>query len=136
MNQINDKIKEINEFLAEFKNIIPSNFNEYKSNIEKKAACERYFEKIVEAATDLAFLIIKQKKLKIPEDDISSFSILLENKIISKNLASKLKDAKGMRNILSHQYGSIDDELVFKSIKNELESDIKEFIKETASLIK
>ncbi len=129
MTRIEDKINEINEFLDELKEIAPSSLDEYKSSLEKRAACERYVEKIVEAITDLAFLIIKNKKLKIPEDDIDAFNILLENKIIDDSIATKLKNAKGMKNIISHQYGKIDDEIVFEAINEELEKDVREFIR-------
>lgn len=128
MTRINDKITEISRFLEELEKIAPSSLEEYKPSLEKKAACERYAEKIVEAATDLAFLIIKLKKLRMPEDDIDSFNILMENDVISKDLAAKLKNAKGMKNIISHQYGKIDDEIVFESIKKELDRDVKDFI--------
>ena len=128
MKRITDKIKEVKGFLDELEGIAPSSFNEYESSIEKKAACERYAEKIVEAATDLAFLIIKNKKLRLPEDDIDAFNILLENKIIDGILAAKLKNAKGMRNIIAHAYGRVDDEIVFKSITKELVNDVKAFI--------
>ena len=129
MSKIKDKIDEIKEYLNELDDIVPQKVEDYKSNIEKKAACERYFEKIVEAITDLAFLIIKNKKLKIPEDDIDAFNILLENKIIDSSLENKLRNAKGMRNIISHQYGKIDDQIVFEAITQELDNDAKEFIK-------
>ena len=128
MTRIKDKINEINEFLHQLKQIAPDSFEEYKSSLEKKAACERYVEKIVEAATDLAFLVIKYKKLKIPEDDVDAFNILLENKIIDDIMASKLKNAKGMRNIIAHEYGKIDNEIVFEAITEELNKDISRFI--------
>ena len=128
MSRIEDKISEINKFLEELESIIPSSFEEYRSSLEKKAACERYVEKIVEAATDLAFLIIKDRKLRIPQDDADAFNVLLDSKIIDKDLAAKLKNAKGMRNIISHQYGNIDDEIVFESIAKELGRDVREFI--------
>ncbi len=129
MEKISDKIREISRFLDELKEIIPSSFSDYRSNLEKKAACERYAEKIVEAVTDLAFLLIKDKKLKIPEDDIDAFNILLTSKIISKELAAKLKNAKGMRNIISHQYGGIDDKIVFDAITKEIYKDVNEFVR-------
>ena len=129
MKRITDKIKEINEFLNQLKDIVPNSLDEYKPNLEKKAACERYVEKIVEAVTDLAFLIIKLKKFKIPEDDIDAFNILLENKIIDSSIAVKLKNAKGMKNLISHQYGKIDDEIIFEAITEELDKDIRKFIK-------
>lgn len=128
-DRITDKIEEIESYLSELLEATPNNLEEYLENFVKKAACERFFEKIVEAVVDVVFLIIKKKKLKIPDDDESSFYILSDEKIISEELAKKLKQAKGMRNIIAHEYGKINDELVFEAVKNELESDVREFIK-------
>ena len=127
--RVKGKIDEIEKYLRELKGIAPESLQEYKSNIEKKAACERYVEKIVEAVTDIAFLMIKLKKLEIPEDDVDAFNILLNHKIIGSSLSAKLKNAKGMRNIIAHEYCKIDDGIVFDSIAEELEEDVSEFIK-------
>lgn len=126
--RIKDKIDEIENYLAELEDILPANFEEYKNNFEKKAACERYFEKIVESIVDVSFLIIKEKRLKTPEEDKEAFDILSEEEIINGELAKKLKDAKGMRNILAHEYGKIDDEIVFCSITEEIIKDAEEFV--------
>lgn len=128
-NRINDKIREIESFLVELGEILPSDLKEYLDNFEKKAACERYLEKIIEAVVDLAFLIIKEKGLKIPEEDKEAFDILSKEGIISKQLAEKLRHAKGMRNIIAHEYGSTDDEIVFHAAKDEIEKDTEEFLK-------
>ena len=93
----------------------------------KKAACERYVEKIAEALTDLAFLAIKGKKLAIPEDDIDAFRILQESGLIEPSIAQKMRNVKGMRNIIAHQYGTIDDEVIFHSVKEELGKDALAF---------
>lgn len=129
MKRIKDKIIQIEKFFEELKDIVPSNIDKYRPNLEKKAACERYAEKIIEAVVDLAFLVIHQKKFKLPEDDIDAFNILCENKFIDNNLAIKLQHAKGMRNIIVHEYGRINDDIVFHSITEELEKDVKEFVK-------
>lgn len=133
MDRITDKIKEIEQYLSELAGIMPQTFEEYSSDNLVKAACERYFEKIVEAATDLAFLVIAKNKFKVPEDDIDAFRILSEKKIISEDLYKKLKGAKGMRNILAHQYGKVEDELVFEAVTERLENDVNLFLKEIAS---
>ncbi|MDP2750321.1 MAG: DUF86 domain-containing protein [Nanoarchaeota archaeon] len=127
--KINDKIEEIEKYLDELSSIMPADFEEYKQNFEKKAACERYFEKITESIVDLAFLVIKDRDLKIPEEDKETFDILADDKIIPLDLAPRLKDAKGMRNIISHQYGNVDDEIVYESITKELERDVEELIR-------
>lgn len=128
MGRIEDKIREIRKYLNELSSIAPKDFNEYRKNLEKKAACERYFEKVTEAAIDLAFLVIKEHGLRIPKEEKDAFDILADENIITKDLAKRLRNAKGMRNIISHQYGNIDDEIVFESIAEELEKDVKEFI--------
>ncbi len=127
--RINDKIKEIDDYLSELEEIMPKSFYKYKTDLKTKAACERYFEKIIEAVIDLAFLIIRDKGYKIPEEDKEAFDILAQEKIISQELAIKLKEAKGMRNIIAHEYGKTDDKLIFHSITEELESDVNELIK-------
>lgn len=129
MNErVKDKINEIEKHLDELAEIKPDNIEEYIKDLKTKAACERYAEVIIEAIIDLAFLIIKDKKLPSPESDLHAFDILSQNKIIANELAVKLQDAKRMRNILAHEYGEVDDEIVFHAIKEEIERDAREFI--------
>ncbi len=135
MNRIRDKIIEIEKFLKELEVSIPKSLEDYKNDFKLRAIGERYFEKIVEAMSDLSFLIIKEKKLKQPEEEENVFEILMNNNIISRDLAERFKKAKGMRNILSHQYGNIDDEVVFDSITKELQKDVNEFIEIISKLI-
>ncbi len=134
-NRIEDKILEIEKYLEELIPNLPAELEEYKKDFKIKAICERYFEKIVEAMVDLAFITIKDKKLTIPEDDKQAFDILSSNKIISQELSEKLKDTKGMRNVIVHEYGRIDDDKIFYSITEELEKDTKEFINNITNLI-
>lgn len=133
--RINDKIKEIGDYLSELLTIIPNTLDEYKE-IKTRAACERYFEKIIGAVIDLSFLIIKEKSMRIPEEDKEVFEILSSERAISEQLSEKLKEAKGMRNLIAHQYGVIDDEIVFNSIKEELKKDVIEFIQNIKSFRK
>jgi len=128
--RIKDKIEEIEKYLSELSEIIPNNFEGYIKDIKTKAACERYFEKIIEAVVDLAFLTIKENRFKTPEEDKEAFEILASEKIISNELSEKLQEAKGMRNLIAHEYGKVDDRIIFDSITEELEKDIKEFVKQ------
>lgn len=130
--RIQDKIKEIENYLSELAGIAPEQFDEY--DIKTKAACERYFEVIVQGVVDLAFLVIKENGLKTPEDEREAFDILAKEKIISGELAQKLKDAKGMRNIIAHQYGNIDDRVVFESITKELGKDVGTFVQKVRAI--
>jgi uncharacterized protein YutE (UPF0331/DUF86 family) len=137
MNErINDKIKEIEKYLEDLSSYVPFDFDEYVKDSKTKNACEHCFEKIIEALADLAFLIIQQKGFSIPKDDAGAFFVLAENKLISENLALKLKEAKSMRNFIAHEYGKVNDELVFEAISGEIFKDTEEFIKEIKNVLK
>jgi len=127
-SRIHEKIEEIEEYVADLEEIKTDSFEEYLENKEKKAACERYAEKIIEAAVDLAFLVVSEKNLKTPMDDLSSFSALADENTISLELSTRLRQAKGMRNIIAHEYGKVDDKIVFEAIKEELINDVNLFI--------
>jgi len=126
--RIKDKISEIKSYLEELQEIVPDTLKIYDEDFKSKAACERYFEKIVESAIDLAILVIKRDGLNMPKDDESAFRTLFEGGIITEELCKKLIDAKGMRNFIAHRYGEVDDSLVFISLKEELEKDIQTFL--------
>ena len=95
---------------------------------------ELYGRLHAQSFVDLAFLVIKEMGLKSPENDYESFEILSGQKVISSELASNLQQAKGMRNILAHEYGEVDNEIVFNSINEELIRDGNEFIKSIQNL--
>jgi len=124
------KLKDLEKYLEFLTESIPGKLKDYEKNDFIKAVCERYFEKIVEAVIDVGFFIVKLRGLRIPLLDESVFNVLAESKIISLELSEKLSDAKSMRNFIAHQYGGIDDEKVFSSIKKELIPDVEKFLEE------
>lgn len=126
--RINDKIEEIETYLEELNSVLPFSFEEYKKDFKIRAICERYFEKIIEGVIDLGFILIKDKKFEIPEEERKVFEVLFDEKIISEDLFKKLRDAKGMRNIIAHEYGEIDDKLVFEAVTEQLIKDIEQFL--------
>ena len=127
--RINEKIKDIEKYLFELEEISSASLKDFKSDLKTKAACERYFEKIVESLVDLVFLIIKHHKFESPNEDSEAFVILERHGVIDKLLSEKLQDAKNMRNLIIHQYEVVDDERVYEAVKDKLPSDAKEFIK-------
>ena len=128
LNRITDKLEEIEEYLGDLMEMVPKAFEEYSSDVKARAACERYFEKIVEASVDLAFLVLNYKDFEMPEDEESAFKVLADNKAIAPELSAQLSDFKGMRNIIAHKYGEIDDSRVYLTLSEEVERDIGEYL--------
>ena len=126
--RIKDKIEQIDKYLYDLERYKPGDIETYLANKDKKAICERYLERITEAIVDLVYLVIKNKGFDLPENDLQAFDILKDKEIITEELGERLKDARRMRNILIHQYGEINDEIVFNTANEEIERDANEFI--------
>lgn len=128
--RIRDKIKELQKYLDEYSKLKPGSVEEFEGSLENKAVGERYFEKIAECATDLAFLIITKNKLQEPTNDLNALEILLSSGTITKKTCESLKQAKSMRNRIVHNYGDVKGEIVFKALVEELPRDIENYIEE------
>ena len=126
--KINDKIKDAEKYIAELESILPLSLEIYIEDYQKRVACERYFEKIIEAVVDIARMTATEKEIYFDQDEELLFNKLAQNKVISQELSLKLKEAKGMRNIIAHKYAEIDDEMVFHAATEELINDVGEFI--------
>ena len=122
------KINEIESYLNNLISFKPEDFEEYKTNLQKKWACERACERLAEGLVDLGIFLIRLKEINYNEEDEKAFGVLLKNKIIDEILCEKLRNLKGMRDHIAHRYGEVDDKIVFDSINNEIKDDVNDFI--------
>lgn len=130
------KMDELNGYLDELKQIAPAKleFKEYQK-IEKKRSCERLLQLSIEAVIDICKLFVSGMRLGLPAEENDLFDKMQKKKLLSKEMAVTLKEMKGFRNILVHEYADIDDELVFRALKAKL-NDFNKFKKEVASVLR
>ena len=124
------KIDELNGYLDELEQIAPAKlkFKEYQE-IEKKRSCERLLQLSIEAVIDICKLFVSGMRLGLPAEENDLFDKMQKKKLLSKEMAVTLKEMKGFRNVLVHEYAAVNDELVFKAIKTKLK-DFRRFKKE------
>lgn len=122
------RLSELESYLRELHTIEPKSFNEFQE-IEKKRACERLLQISVEALIDICHLFVTGLKLGLPAEEEDLFEKLERAEIISPPLKEKLKEMKGFRNILVHEYGEVDDKIVYQAVKTKL-SDFETFKQE------
>jgi len=122
------KLDELDQYLGELKSILPGNFKEYQA-VEKKRSCERLLQLSVECAIDICKLLVSGLKLGLPAGESDLFVKLLRKKLISSKLCKLLKEMRGFRNILVHEYAEVDDELVYEMATKRLK-DFRLFKKE------
>ena len=128
-SRLNEKVRHLSKWVSELEEIIPSSFNKYKTDNLVSAACERYCERIIEDLIIISNIILKEKGVVERE---RCFDLLHDLDVLNKDLAAKLENIKGMRNLMIHQYDTFDEELFFDSLK-ELIKDSKHFMESVNS---
>ena len=122
------KIDEIDGYIEELNQVMPGNFEEYKQ-IEKKRSCERLLQLSIECIIDICKLFVSGLRLGLPSEENDLFDKMEKKKLISEVMASTLKEMRGFRNILVHEYAAVNDKIVFDALKTKLE-DFRKFKKE------
>ncbi|MEK6856230.1 MAG: DUF86 domain-containing protein [Nanoarchaeota archaeon] len=129
MNEVlKDKLEELEKYVFELEDKVPQDREDYLKDRDKQLICERLFEIIIEATIDIIFIFIHEKKLSTPEDDENALEVLKDKNFISKDLCTRLREARRMRNIIAHKYGRINASIVFDSISQEIPRDVKEIM--------
>lgn len=115
------KLDELEGYLRELRQIAPKRFEEYEASIEKRRACERLLQIAVEAVLDVCALLVRGLRLGVPAEEDDLFDKLQQAKVLSEEMVQTLRRMRRFRNLLVHEYGRIDDRLVFEIIQTRLE---------------
>lgn len=113
------KLDELDAYLHELRSIAPVRFEDYLA-IEKRRACERLLQVCVEAVIDTCALLVTGLRLGLPAEEDDLVEKLARQGIISSTMAETLRRMKGLRNLLVHEYGRINDRIVFESVHGRL----------------
>jgi uncharacterized protein YutE (UPF0331/DUF86 family) len=122
------KIDKILENLRYLKLVRERDPEEVATNYETKIAIRYAVHELVQVCTDLAFHVCAINGLPAPESYRDAFKVLGDSQLINQELAEKMENWAGMRNVIAHIYEEIDDNLLFQAIVNDL-GDFDEFLK-------
>jgi uncharacterized protein YutE (UPF0331/DUF86 family) len=128
------KIDVLEGYLKELVEILPASFEEYKK-VEKRRACERLLQVSIECVIDICGLMVIGLRLGLPAEEDDLFDKLEQAGIITSSRKESLKEMKGFRNILVHEYGQVNDMIVYEILQNNL-NDFEAFKQEILQAIK
>jgi len=114
------KIDELEGYLREIEQIKPASLEEYKK-VEKKRSSERLLQLSIECIIDICALTVTGLRLGLPSEEDDLFERLEQAGIISPIMKEILRKMKAFRNILVHEYGRIDDQLVYEILQSKLD---------------
>jgi len=119
-------------FLEEIKTLSPDQFVENYRDVQ---AAKYSLLETMEACIDIANYIISVEGFRRADEYSEMFKVLKEERVIGKDLATKLEDMARFRNLLVHRYGEVDNRRVLEIIKHNMK-DIEEFEKAIAKFIR
>lgn len=125
---IENKISAIKKYLKILARYKKFKQDEIADDVDKRGALERYLYLAAQASIDLAEAVIAYKKLRKPASMGESFDILSEENILPGESKDKMVKMVGFRNIIAHDYGKINYDIVYDVLQNGLK-DIEDFVK-------
>ena len=114
---INDKLIKMKDYLGQLKKLSPNTYEDYVKDLITKYAVERLIQLIVDLALDINNIILSYLKRPPAADYYNSFIDLAENGVLDETFAVKIAPSTGLRNRLIHEYETVNDRIVFESIK-------------------
>jgi uncharacterized protein YutE (UPF0331/DUF86 family) len=129
---IGRKLVQIDTYLKQIGNFSRISLNRYKIDWKTQRIVERTLHILIEACVDIANHIISDQEMRLPTGYADTFKVLMENKVIGKNLCGILEKMAKFRNVVVHQYETIDPTIVVSI----LHRDLRDFEKYKKAIIK
>lgn len=111
------KLSRMSQYLDELESVRPDSFEGYVEDIRTRRAVERLLQLIVEVANDINVHAVVDYGHPPPNDYYDGFLKASEIGLLPESLARSLAPAAGERNILVHEYETIDNKIVYESIQ-------------------
>lgn len=92
-------------------------------------------QRACQQSIDLAMYIVAKSGLGIPKKSSEAFTKLVEGKVISKNMGLIMEKMVGFRNVIIHEYQSVDINIL-KFISTEGKLDFLRFTREIIEFMK
>jgi uncharacterized protein YutE (UPF0331/DUF86 family) len=127
MERILHKLGRIKEYLQLVRSIQDECRQRFPTDPIYRGALLHYLYLLADSCIVLAELVIRDRRLRLPQTYAEAFDILGENHILDPVFANDFARIAGFRNFLAHDYEMVDPELICDAILSRL-TDIDRFI--------
>jgi len=114
------KLAQIDTYLNQIKEFSKISLSRYKTDWKTERIVERTLQILIEVCIDIANHIISDKGMRLPTGYADTFKVLAENKVIGKKLSEELEEMAKFRNVVVHQYETIDPAIVVSILHRNL----------------
>jgi uncharacterized protein YutE (UPF0331/DUF86 family) len=117
---IGRKLTQLDTYLGQIREFSKISIAAYKSDWKMQRIVERTLQMLIELCIDIANHIISDEGLRLPSGYADTFTVLMEKKVINRNLFKTMDKMAKFRNVVVHQYEKIDPAIVVSILHNNL----------------
>ncbi len=110
--------------ILESKSAIPK--EDFLADTDQQYVVLHAMQLAIQAAIDLAAHIVTDEGWGVPVRSGQAFAILADNKVLTATLAAHLRSMSSFRNLIVHEYGALDLNIVYKLLHESL-PDLRQF---------
>lgn len=125
---VQQKIREIEENLELIQESLPQESEEFRQLGLVKDGIYKRLEFSIQNIVDIFSMIHSDLRIGVPKDIDSIFEGLRKKKALPLAIITLAQEMKGLRNILIHRYGEINDDLIFELLTEQID-DFSKIIK-------
>lgn len=115
------KLRHVNEYTGDLREMRRGlSVEQYRSDVMVQRAVERTFVNLIQACINLAQHVRSTEGLSPGGTAKEEIEALGSAGVLSSETQERLEEAVGFRNVLAHQYASIDHEAVYEALQNDL----------------
>lgn len=112
------KIASANSRLEQVDELLGDELEEFLADVRGRDLTAFYLQLAIQDCVDLATNWVAEAGWPPPEDAGSAFGTLADHDLISRNLATFLREAVGLRNRIAHGYATVDHERLYREARD------------------
>jgi uncharacterized protein YutE (UPF0331/DUF86 family) len=121
------KVREVLHNITLVKKYQKYSREEIEKDLTLQGAIQHYLYIVCQSAIDLGEMYIEHESYRVPSTYADVFDILLEQEVIDPDIALTMRNMAGFRNILAHQYGKVEFDIVHTVLMHNIDS-IEQFV--------
>lgn len=128
------RLRTLDELMQRLRQLSETSRSEFLDDATKQAAAERYLQVAVQVVLDLGAHVLSERGVVDWEEYREVPLRLADEGVLPRPLADRLSEAAGQRNILVHLYLDVDPELVYATLREDLDA-FTEFARRIEALL-
>lgn len=115
------RLAKLEELLRDLRNLAETDSDSFLVDRGLQAQAERWLQLAAECVLDLALQLIAERGWATPATSKDAFAVLRREGVLSEELATRMQDWAGLRNLLVHLYLTVDHERLYQILATELQ---------------